>query len=157
MDFNFHELKDAIYSLHKSIAFFAICFVIASSLSGCYRSREKEYYLDKSNYVTCEAVVKNTVYKEENQAIYLWLTPAIDVYSDTTFSIKEKNLEIFIANGGLELLTNGKTITFTSAPRYFGDGYIMPIVAISCDDVILLDFEIGYNNLMESYGVPTAK
>lgn len=36
-----------------------------------------------------------------------------------------------------------------TAPRYFGDGYVMPIVAISVDGEQLLDYEEGYANFME--------
>ena len=43
----------------------------------------------------------------------------------------------------------GTTVSFMTAPRYFGDGYIMPIVEISVDGEELLSFEEGYENLLE--------
>ena len=42
-----------------------------------------------------------------------------------------------------------KGVSFMTAPRYFGDGYIMPIVEISVDGEELLSFEEGYENLLE--------
>ena len=43
----------------------------------------------------------------------------------------------------------GTTVSFMTAPRYFGDGYIMPIVEISVDGEELLSFEEGYENLLK--------
>lgn len=45
----------------------------------------------------------------------------------------------------------GEKVTFITAPRYFGDGYTMPIVAIKTEEKELLKFEDGYKNLIESY------
>ena len=39
-------------------------------------------------------------------------------------------------------------VVFITAPRHFGDGYVMPIVAISINGESLLDFNDGYANLM---------
>ena len=151
LDFDFHRLSKDRCNLYKCIALIAICFVMVYSLLGCYRQRERKYYSDKSNYITCEAVVKNIFLSEDKATVYLWLNPMLDVYSDTTFKIVGKSAEVFINNGGFQIIAQGDTIEFTSAPRYFGDGYVMPIVAVYCDGCILLDFESGYNNLMELY------
>ena len=56
-----------------------------------------------------------------------------------------------IDNGGEEYLKLGTRVTFVSAPRYFGDGYDVPIVALSIDGKELLSFEEGHKNLMDSY------
>ena len=54
-------------------------------------------------------------------------------------------------NGILSKVKIGDTITFTSAPRFFGDGYFMPIVELYIGDEAILEFEIGYQNLLDSY------
>lgn len=38
-----------------------------------------------------------------------------------------------------------------SHPRYLGDGYVFPVVGLSVGDIVLLDFEEGYKNLLEFY------
>ena len=42
-------------------------------------------------------------------------------------------------------------MNFVSAPEYFGDGYVMPIVSLSIGDTCYLEFDEGLNNLLESY------
>lgn len=42
-------------------------------------------------------------------------------------------------------------ITFVSAPEYFGDGYCMPIVALSVNGEELLTFDEGVENLIAQY------
>lgn len=48
-----------------------------------------------------------------------------------------------------EQIKIGDTIQFVTAPKYFGDGYVMPIVAISVDGEVLLEFEEGYANFLK--------
>ena len=36
-----------------------------------------------------------------------------------------------------------------TAPKCFGDGYVMPIVAVSVDGEVLLEFEEGFENFLE--------
>ena len=45
-------------------------------------------------------------------------------------------------------LKTDEQITFITAPKYFGDGYVMPMVAISIGEENLLEFEDGYENLL---------
>ena len=56
-----------------------------------------------------------------------------------------------LRNGILDKLETGDEITFVAAPEYFGDGYVVPIVAITVDGEELLSFDEGYENLMETY------
>ena len=60
-----------------------------------------------------------------------------------------ENLEIVKANRIDDKLKIGEQITFITAPKYFGDGYVMPIVAISISGENMLDFEEGYKNLLD--------
>ena len=71
------------------------------------------------------------------------------VLDDKFFKIVGRSLEIVKANKIDDKLKIGKTITIITAPKYFGDGYVMPIVAISINGEDLLDFEEGYNSLLD--------
>ena len=42
----------------------------------------------------------------------------------------------------------GKTATFITAPKYYGDGYVMPIVSLSIDNQHILEYEIGFPSLL---------
>ena len=55
-------------------------------------------------------------------------------------------------NGIDQKLQMGKQIEFISTPKYFGDGYVMPIVEIVVDGEVLLSFEQGQQNWLEWLG-----
>ncbi len=86
--------------------------------------REK-YYSDKSNFVSVTATCVNIGTNEH-------------VLGEKEAQIEEK-------------LTAGTIFTFISAPEYFGDGYDCPIVGLEVGGEVLLDFDTGYENLMETY------
>lgn len=50
-------------------------------------------------------------------------------------------------------LQQGTEVTFVTAPRCFGDGYIMPIVAIKTNEKEILGYEEGYKGLIKSYHI----
>ena len=50
-------------------------------------------------------------------------------------------MQLVLKNGISEKIKLGDTVEFVTAPRYFGDGYVMPIVAISVEGEQLLDYE----------------
>ena len=68
---------------------------------------------------------------------------------DVSFNFVGANREIVLQRGILQKVQLGTTVSFMTAPRYFGDSYIMPIVEISVDGEELLSFEEGYENLLE--------
>ena len=74
------------------------------------------------------------------------LSPSMD---DVSFNFVGANREIVLQRGILQKVQLGTTVSFMTAPRYFGDGYIMPIVEISVYGEELLSFEEGYENLLE--------
>lgn len=135
----------------RTIAFITAALQTAFLLTGCYQTREKEYYSNKENYITEEAVVDNIIFDKKNKSIYFWLSGINESYQDSTFKIEGESVDIIIENDNFNNVIPGSTITYSSAPRYFGDGYCMPIVGICYDDVVLLPFEVGYENLMKMY------
>ena len=42
----------------------------------------------------------------------------------------------------------GKTATFVTAAKYYGNGYVMPIVSLSIDNQHILEYEIGFPSLL---------
>lgn len=124
-----------------------LCITIV--LSSCSQNESIEYYSDSSNYIAATGTVTHIKYSEEKDALYLGFEQLSPEFSDNSFKIVGKNLSLVQENGVDQKLQTGKQIEFISAPRYFGDGYVMPIVGITVDGEVLLTFEQGYNNWLE--------
>lgn len=129
-----------------------LLMVVTVFFTSCYAYHERKYYSDINNFITEEAVVENIIYKEKDNELVLWLESS-ESYTTKNFIISGDNCSLVIENGFLDKVKIGDTVTFTSAPRIFGNGYFMPIVEIKHNDEVLLDFAVGYKNLMASYGV----
>ena len=128
-----------------------IIIIILFLISACYRNKEKLYYLDVSNFIKEEATVDNVLYDEENKSIYFWLSNIDDVYQDSTFIVDGDNVNVLLQYDIINRIMIGDTITFSSAPRYFSDGYCMPIIELIHNNEELLSFDEGHKNLMKRY------
>ena len=129
----------------KLIIITSICVLLCS----CNSSGTIEYYSQKENYISVTGTVSSIKYNEEVTALYIDFSELSPVLDDTCFKIVGENLEIVKANRIDDKLKIGEQITFITAPKYFGDGYVMPIVAISISGENMLDFEEGYKNLID--------
>lgn len=113
----------------------------------------RKYYYDKSNYLTAKGTVTYMKYNDEHDALYLSFSDDLSPqFDDISFKIIGKNLPVVKENGIDQKVVVGSQISFITAPKYFGDGYIMPIVAITVDGEELLSFDEGYENLLEWLG-----
>lgn len=108
----------------------------------------KDYYSQESNYVNATGIVTHIAYDEDEPALYLGFSDLNPEFDDINFKIVGDNLSIVQENGIDEKIEIGDRIDFVSAPRYFGDGYVMPIVEISVNEEKLLDFDKGFENLL---------
>ncbi len=129
--------------------FIPLILCITFVLSSCSSDNHLEYYSKPSNYITATGTITHIKYSEENDALYLGFEQLSPEFSDDSFKIVGKNLSIVQENGVDQKLQIGKQIDFISAPRYFGDGYVMPIVGLTVDGEVLLTFEQGYDNWLE--------
>ena len=123
----------------------SICVLLCS----CNSSGTIEYYSQKENYISVTGTVSSIKYNEEATALYIDFSELSPILDDTCFKIVGENLEIVKANRIDDKLKIGEQITFVTAPKYFGDGYVMPIVAISISGENMLGFEEGYKNLID--------
>ena len=132
-------------SLPKSIMIIiSICVLLCS----CNSVGRIEYYTQKENYISVTGTISNIKYNEEATALYIDFSELSPVLDDTCFKIVGENLDIVKANRIDDKLKIGEQIIFITAPKYFGDGYVMPIVSISINGEILLGYEEGYENLI---------
>ena len=133
----------------KKIIFLLMVLIIIILSSCSSNNNVLKYYSDPENYVTAVGTVTHIKYNEENNTLYLGIDQLTPEFSDNSFKIVGDNLTILKSNGIDQKMNIGQQIEFMSAPRYFGDGYVMPIVAIAINGETLLNFDQGYENLIE--------
>lgn len=131
-----------------------IIFIISLTLfflifNSCESYKMKEYYSEKNNYVKAIGTVDHIMYNEDESRLCLGFSDLEPRFDDDSFYIAGESLNIVRRKGIDKKLKIGDKVEFISAPRYFGDGYIMPIVGISVNGEELLSFEDGYDSLLK--------
>ena len=124
-----------------------VCVVLLLCCS-CYSSEEYLYYSQKENYIEVEGTVSYIKYNEDSTALYIGFSKLSTALDDSCFKIVGDNLKIVKDNNIDDKLTEGEQISFVTAPKYFGDGYVMPIVSLTINGEILLEFDEGYTNFL---------
>jgi len=137
------------FSLIKLIVIITISFVMLVFFCSCQSSEKVRYYSQKGNYISVTGTVSSIKYNEDSTVLYIDFSELYPVLDDVCFKIVGENLKIAQANKIDDKLKIGEQVTFITAPKYFGDGYVMPIVAISISRENLLEFEDGYRNLLD--------
>ena len=127
--------------------------LIAFLWNGLYEIQEGPYYKKLENYVTASVLVDSVSYDEESGILYLQLIEQeeIGLESEWNYHFNRANIEIVVENGILNKLQPGDTVTITVAPRVFGDGYSIPLAAITVGDEEVLPFNIGWDNLKKDH------
>ena len=124
-------------------------FLFFFALTSCKTSEKIDYYSDTANYVTASGTVRHVSRDDDNEVVYLEFSELSPSFSDSCFKISGENYELIKENGLFEVLNIGQQVTFKTAPKYFGDGYIMPIVSITIGNNTYLDFEEGTSNYVK--------
>lgn len=132
----------------KQIFIVLLINVCLINLTSCYRNRKYEYYADESNFVTVTAEI--SFLNETETTLYIEFSNLPEIFSDDYFKIISENWEIVKQKMGNDHFSIGDEVTFITAPKYFGDGYVMPIVAISFNGEWLLEYEQGYKNFLNA-------
>ena len=140
-------MKRTLYQ--KIVMLITAACIMLIFLCSCSSATKIMYYSQKENYVSVTGTVSTIKFNESYTALYVTLSELSTRLDDTCFKIVGKNLEIVQTNRIEDKLTIGEQITFITAPKYFGDGYVMPIVAISIKGEELLEFDEGYENLLD--------
>lgn len=141
-------MRKRILDIKKvTLAISLLCLLVVST--SCIAQKMKEYYSEKSNYVNATGIVTHISYNEDKSALYLGFSDLNPQFDDNSFKIVGDNLPIVLQNGIDQKIKIGGRVDFITAARYFGDGYVMPIVEISVDEEELLSFEEGFDNLLK--------
>ena len=133
---------------HRYLLLLIIILWLAGFTS-CYSQEKFDYYAEKDNYISVSGTVSHIAYDENGEFLSLGISDISYQLDDNAFKIVGDNLRIALANDFEDKVLIGTKIDFITAPKYFGDGYIMPIVAISVNGESILDYEEGYLNLLK--------
>ena len=125
--------------------------LLSNILELSWKIREYHYYSDESNFVEVTAKITFLSWDNYNQVLAINFADLPEGFSTNDLYIEDNNYEILLENNATEYLEVGDYVTFITAPRYFGDGYMVPIVELRYDAQIYLAYEEGYENLLESY------
>ncbi len=115
-------------------------------LCSCKDRAMDEYYANRDNYISASGTVDFLNYDENFTTLYIGFSDLSPAFDDTCFKITGDNLKIVRENGIDEKLTIGTNVTFVSAPKYYGDGYVFPIVALRLGGDELLNADVGFEN-----------
>ena len=138
---NSRKILDVITAL-------GIIFTIIFVMSSCNTADKYDYYSKKENYINVTGTLTSIKYSSDLTTLYLEFENTDPVLDDSCFKIVGQNVLLAQSNGIDITLEIGERVTFVTAPMYFGDGYVMPIVALSAGGKCFLEFEDGYSNLL---------
>ncbi len=105
------------------------------------RKKMLEYYSDDDNYVE----LQGSVISPENDRGYM----EIDILTESHgFPLNAQTGYGEFESGLIYNLNPGDEITFISAPMYFYNGHVLPIMALKKDEVVILAFEDGKSSYL---------
>lgn len=134
---------------NKALLSFAIClFVLVASSCATTNNKKIDYYSSEKNYVEVTGIINHVVFDEEQQILYLGFSDLSKELDDDCFKIVGNSYYI-VSNTDKDLIQIGKTATFVTAPKYFGDGYVMPIVSLTIDDITILKYDVGLSGYLD--------
>ena len=136
--------------IYKSLTLVLIPTILVVSITGCFRYKEKVYYSDKENFISATGTVTLMKSYDKTQELFIAFSDLSNHFEDNSFCISYENSQSIKGNIW-DLVHLGDTIEFVSAPKVFGDGYSLPIVSLTVNGKVILDFETGWKNLMKKY------
>ena len=115
-------------------------------LAGC---QSEDYYADESNYITAVGTVCHIRYTDDGEELYLGISGLGSEFADVNFRIIGASLTAAQGRGIDGKLQIGDEVTIVCAPRYFGDGYVMPIAALTVHGETLVEFDEGFESIRQ--------
>lgn len=116
--------------------------------TSCDSTKQLEYYSDIEQYIWVTGTITHIKYSEDGNSLYIAFDDMSVNLSDNCFKVVGENVRIVRESAYKDKLQIGERAEFQTAPKYFGDGYTMPIVSIRIGDTTLLAFEEGITNFL---------
>ncbi len=139
------------------------CFLILVLLflcasCGAPNFRIRQYYQDESHFKEYKATVKGYYdYWGDSNLIHLYIGDTGGDFSSSSIYLIGENANAARKNQIWNVIRIDSEITFVTSEAIFYDGYMLPIVALSCQGEELLDYDQGRQNLIESFIIGNAK
>lgn len=133
----------------NKILLFLTIYFFALVVSSCTMTNNEKinYYSNEQNYVKITGTINHIVFDEEQEVLYLGFTNLSKETDDNCFKVVGDSYSVVVANK--DFIQSGKTATFVTAPKYYGNGYVIPIVSLTIDDNNILEYEVGFWNLLQ--------
>ena len=145
--------------MYKKVSLFLIITFLSLFLSACsimelvdFHSlyNQIKYYKQKENYIMCTGIIKEVSCTEDSTKLCIEIENiGPDEFQNNKFYICGKGKDIVESNGINQDLKTGDKIKFMSAPRFYGDEYVVPIVYLEKEGEVYLTFNDGYNAFIE--------
>lgn len=133
---------------NKILLFLMICLLVLGSTSCAYTKKRKiNYYSNEQNYIEITGTIEHVVFDDERKSLCLEFSNLSQKTDDVCFKVVGDSYAIVV--DCKEYIQIGKTATFVTAPKYFGDGYVMPIVSLTIDGHDILKYGDGFPNLLD--------
>lgn len=132
----------------KKLLSLIIGLLVFTATSCTYTNNEKiNYYSNEKNYIEITGIIEHIVFDDEHETLYLGFSNLSHKTDDNCFKVVGEAYSIMVTYK--DHIHIGKTATFVTAPKYYGDGYVMPIVALSVDGLNILEYETGFSSLLD--------
>ena len=149
MKFNMKAIL--LISLVFAVSISSISCVALSAVDSIYTAQEKEFYSNKDNFENVNGVFDRLEKYKGNYYIYLKNIDSDRYFRELRFRVSNTNFAYLDDSGFFDEVHNGDSVTICLAYDYFGDGYVIPVVAVSANGKDYLDFENGWQALMSEY------
>ena len=138
--------------------FLIIVALISCSSCGAPNFVIKKYYRDKSNFKEYTAIVEGYGdFWNESNMIYLDIGSSGGDLQTSSIYLFGENANIARKNQIWDVIRIGSEITFSASNAIFYDGYLIPMIALSCQGEVLLEFDQGQKNQIDWFTFGQAK
>lgn len=125
----------------------SILFLFGCDFNAPLRNQMLAYYGNDDNYAETVGTVKSTRYKADTDELFIEMKLNENGVYEQCINAHTGFVEFVLVNfSNYEIDLNvGDTASISSAPMYFYNDHIMPIVALSEGDTEYISFEEGKN------------
>lgn len=136
---------DKFFKKNKGLLIYGVVvLVILISVGRSFVDSFNELF-DDYNLITLNVEVM-TVEEEMNAYVLVFKE-----YPNVEYTILMDNYTIVKSNGFVEKVKTGEKITIRTFPQYAESFSLIPIVAVECNEEVLLNEEQGYENFLKMF------
>ena len=132
-----------------------LCFIVyfvTLTITGIVNSRqEKDFYADRNSFENISGIYKQIDRIGDELFFTLESVESDYEFRSLSFSLTDRQHELLINNGFFDEIHGGDEVTIIVAYGYFSPRVYIPLAGISANGKVYLDFDTGWESLMEKY------